>query len=397
VKTRVIHLQEGQDRAVARNLRTAVMIGKPSVVPGQGQGKNGALEVLAHVWRDVRSVITSLGAPGVAVVAVDTQRLRVAGSMCIAAKPGLVNAGIVGRHGHCDLFLEGDGALSLRHLVVVVDPMIAWDETTAGPGWDVRYRLIDLRTSGGFRDEAGRQLEAATVEGPAFVFIGRYALFCFPTGAADAWPEDAKRAIASLPERLYSDERDAEPDRWRRGRHAHKAGKDQWAEGSSVHDDSALESAGLAPNGASRRRVEDQEPFGDKRSSVITRVTSVNGPSRARIDELGSGDELLGTLEVQSRLGNDAVRVGVGGADRGLLLGRYSRCDTAGATSLSLEKISRVHLLVLRIGDDLWAIDTASTNGVASGGTGVRVHRLQAGDELSLADGVGAVRWRPVH
>ena len=79
------------------------------------------------------------------------------------------------------------------------------------------------------------------------------------------------------------------------------------------------------------------------------------------------------------------------------MLGRYSRCDTAGATSLSLEKISRVHLLVVRVGDDLWAIDTASTNGVASGGTGVRVHRLQAGDELSLADGVGAVRWRPVH
>jgi len=376
VKTRVIHLQEGQDRAVARNLRTAVMVGKPQVVPG----KRSALEVLAHVWRDVRAVITSLGAPGVAVVAVDTQRVRVAGSMCIAAKPGMVNAGIVGRHGQCDLFLEGDGALSLRHLVVVVDPMTAWDGPAAGPGWDVRYRLIDLRTSGGFRDEAGRQLEAATVEGPAFVFIGRYALFCFPTGAADAWPDDAKAAIAALPERSYSDERDAEPDRWRRGRHAQTSSRDQWAEGS---------------------KVEDPEPsadsFSSRRASVITRVTSVNGPARARIDALGEGDELLGTLELQSRLGNDSVRVGAAGAERGLLLGRYSRCDTAGATSLSLEKISRVHLLVVRIGDDIWAIDTASTNGVASGGTGVRVHRLQPGDELSLADGVGAVRWRPVH
>jgi hypothetical protein len=371
VKTRVIHLQEGQDRAVARNLRTAVMIGKPSVVTSQ----KSALDVLALTWRDVRSVIASLGVPGVAVVAVDTHKVRVAGSMCIAAKPGMVNAGIIGRHGQCDLFLEGDGALSLRHLVVVVDPMTGWDEPSAGPGWDVRYRLIDLRTSGGFRDEGGRQLEAATVEGPAFIFIGRYALFCFPTSATDDWPEDPKAALAALPQRLYSDERDAEPDRWRRGHHAHRA-KNEWAEGS---------------------KVEDQEPFADRRSSVITRVTSVNGPSRARVDALGPGDELLGTLEVQSRLGHDEVRVGVGGADRGLLLGRYSRCDTAGATSLSLEKISRVHLLVVRVGDDLWAIDTASTNGVASGGTGVRVHRLQAGDELSLADGVGAVRWRPVH
>jgi hypothetical protein len=384
VKTRVIHLQEGQDRAVARNLRTAVMVGKPAVIAAP---KN-AIDVLGHVWRDVRAVITSLGAPGVAVVAVDMQRVRVAGSMCIAAKPGQVNAGIVGRHGQCDLFLEGDGALSLRHLVVVVDPMLTWDgPAMTSPGWDVRYRLIDLRTSGGFRDEGGRQLEAATVEGPAFVFIGRYALFCFPTGAADAWPEDPKAAIAALPQRLYSEERDAEPDRWRRGLHARKHGRDQWAEGSKVEDPEGP--PGSAPGSASGS-------FGDRRSSVITRVTSVNGPSRARIDDIGD-DELLGTLEVQSRLGADAVRVGVGGADRGLLLGRYSRCDTAGATSLSLEKISRVHLLVVRIGDDLWAIDTASTNGMASGGTGVRVHRLQAGDELSLADGVGAVRWRPVH
>lgn len=361
---------------MARNLRTAVMIGASAPPPSVARG---ALEVLGQVWRDVRAVIVSLGAPGVAVVAVDTQRARVAGSMCIAAKPGQVNAGIVGRHGQCDLFLEGDGAISLRHLVVVVDPLLAWDDPGAGgPGsWDVRYRLIDLRTAAGFRDEGGRQLEAATVEGPAFVFIGRYALYCFPTGAADAWPADPQAAIAVLPERLYADERDAEPDRWKRGRHARRA--DQWAEGSKVED------------------VDPAGPATGQRSSLITRVTSVNGPSRARVDELGAGDELLGMLELQSRLGRDDVRVGAVGAERGLLLGRYSRCDSAGATSLSLEKISRVHLLVVRVGDDLWAIDTASTNGMASDGTGVRVHRLQAGDELSLADGAGAVRWRPVH
>jgi hypothetical protein len=376
VKSRVIHLKEGQDRAGARNLRTAVLVGSP---PMHLRPKT-ALDVLARVWRDVRSVIVSLGAPGVAVVAVDTQKLRVAGSMCIAAKPGAVNAGIVGRHGQCDLFLEGDGALSLRHLVVLVDPLTAWDEPGAGgPGWAVRYRLIDLRTSTGFRDEAGRQLEAATVEGPAFVYVGRYALYCFPTGDADAWPEDGDAAIRAMPERLYADERDAEPDRWRRGPHARK---DHWAEGSNVRDPAAPD-------------------LGDKEhrsaASLITRVTSVTGPSRARVDEVAAGDELLGTLEVQSRLGHDEVRVGSGGAERGLLLGRYSRCDTAGATSLSLEKISRVHLLVVRVGDDLWAIDTASTNGMTAGGSDVRVHRLQAGEALTLADGAGTVQWRPVH
>lgn len=368
MKSRVIHLKEGQDRAGARNLRTAVMVGAGGV--HARAGSLGALEVLARVWRDVRAVICGLGAPGVAVVAVDTHKVRVAGSMCIAAKPGHVNAGIVGRHGSCDLFLDGDGALSLRHLVVLVDPMSAWDEPGAGgPGsWEVRYRLIDLRTSSGFRDEGGRQLEAATVEGPAFVYVGRYALFCFPTGDADAWPDDAPSAIRAMPDRLYTDERDAEPDRWRRGRHA----RDAWAEGSSVVD-----------------------PGDPKSRSTI--VTSITGPARAQVGALGEDDDLLGTLEVQSRLGHDAVRVGSGGAARGILLGRYSRCDTAGATSLSLEKISRVHLLVVRIGDDLWAVDTASTNGIAFGGSEVRVHRMQPGEELSLADGAGTVMWRPVH
>jgi hypothetical protein len=355
------------------------MVGGAPVMAGALARPSGALEVLARVWRDVRAVIVGLGAPGVAVVAVDTTRLRVAGSMCIAAKPGQVNAGIIGRHGQCDLFLEGDGALSLRHLVVLVDPMTAWDEPGAGgPGsWEVRYRLIDLRTATGFRDESGRQLEAATVEGPAFVYVGRYALFCFPTGDADAWPEDGPAAIRAMPERLYADERDAEPDRWRRGRHA----RDRWAEGSSVVDPAD------ARDGAGRSQV----------SAVITRVTSINGPARARVDEIGAGDELLGTLEVRSRLGHDDVRVGAGGASRGLLLGRYSRCDTAGATSLSLEKISRVHLLVVRVGDDLWAIDTASTNGMAAAGGEVRVHRLLPGEALTLADGAGTVQWRPVH
>jgi hypothetical protein len=260
--------------------------------------------------------------------------------------------------------------------VVLVDPLAAWDEPGAGgPGaWEVRYRLVDLRTSTGFRDENGRQLEAATVEGPAFVFVGRYALYCFPTGANDAWPQDAKAAIAALPPRLYEDERDAEPDRWRRGRHARSRDRDRnadrWAEGSRG---------------------------GDAPLSDAPRVTGTSGPARARVDGLAESDQLLGTLELASRLGQDSVRVGADSASRGLLLGRYSRCDTAGATSLSLEKISRVHLLVLRIGGALWAVDTASTNGVARDGAGVRVHRLDDGDELSLADGAGAVRWRAVH
>jgi hypothetical protein len=346
-------------------------------VPSPATASATALGLVRRNWREIYAVITSFSAPGVAVVAVDCVRQRVAGSMCIAAKLGAINAGVIGRHGQCDLFLDGDPNLSLRHMVMVVEPMREW----GGPApIDLRYRLIDLRTAWAFRDEAGRRLESVTVEGPAFVFVGRYALFCFPTGGEGEWPEQADDAMSALPERVYFDERDAEPDRWRRDRRAGgglppRAGlagyarSEPWAEGSGVH--------------------------GEPRSQSVSRITSTQGVARAHVGQVSDDDVLLGTIEISSQLGADRVRIGAQAAARGLLLGRYSRCDTAGAASLALEKISRVHVLLVRVSDDLWAIDTASTNGVAVGGDDVRVHRMRSGQGLSLADGASAIRWQP--
>lgn len=351
MRTRVIELADGQDRAGAGNLRTMAMVG-----PRAREHRPRPMPHLAMHWRDVRAALGAATDPGVAVVAVDTVRDRVAGTMWIAAKPGVINVGIVGRHGQCDLFLDGDAALSLRHLVVIVDPARDW----GGPGGsDVRYRLIDLRTGSGFVDETGRMLEAATALGPAFVMVGRYLLLCFPTGG-DEWPVDAADALALVPERVYVDERDAEPDRWRRQRAP-------LAEGTGV--DALPRAAG---------------------ASVIT---AVRGPARARIAAVGDGEARCGRFELTSRLGNDVIDVGPDALRRGLLLGRYSRCDTGGAQSLALERISRVHVLVIEIAGRLWMIDAASTNGISHDGNGVRVHAIADGDEVELG-GVSVARWR---
>ncbi|MBK9030161.1 MAG: hypothetical protein IPL61_02280 [Myxococcales bacterium] len=295
------------------------------------------------------------------VVAVDTGRDRVAGAMWIAAKPGAINCGVIGRHGQCDLFLDGDAALSLRHLVVIVEPARDW----GGPGGaDVRYRLIDLRTGTAFVDEAGRQLEAATALGPAFVAVGRYLLLCFPTGG-DEWPVEVTAAIAAIPERVYIDDRDAEPDRWRRRRLG--ADDASFAEGTGVVE---------PPRGA--------------HASVIT---AVRGPARARIDARDHDEPRLGTLELTSRLGHDMIDVGADAVRRGLLLGRYSRCDSAGAQSLALERISRVHVLMIEIEGRLWMIDAASTNGISFDGRSIRAHAIDCGAAIELG-GVGTARWR---
>jgi hypothetical protein len=357
MRTRVIELADGQDRAGAGNLRTMAMVG-----PRARGDKPRPLPLIAMCWRDVHATLAAARDVGVAVVAIDTQRDRVAGSMWIAAKPGAINVGLVGRHGQCDLFLDGDAALSLRHLVVIVEPATDW----GGPGGaDVRYRLVDLRTGTGFIDEAGRMLEAATALGPAFVMVGRYLLLCFPTGG-DEWPRELESALALLPERIYVDERDAEPDRWQRQRRG-------FAEGTNVEDTSVKP----APVGASV-------------------ITAVRGPARARIAAVDGGEARIGQFELSSRLGRDVIDVGAEALRRGLLLGRYSRCDTAGARSLALERISRVHVLVIEIAGRVWMIDAASTNGIAVGGKSVRVHAIGDGEQLDLG-GAGAVRWRVDH
>jgi hypothetical protein len=350
MRTRVIELADGQDRAGAGNLRTMAMVAP------RPREQLRMMPFVVTRWRDVHTALVAAAAePGAAVVAIDTARDRFAGSMWIASKPGAINAGVIGRHGQCDLFLDGDAALSLRHLVLIVEPATDW----GGPGGaDVRYRLIDLRTGTGFVDEAGRMLEAATALGPAFVTIGRYLLLCFPTGG-DPWPAELELAMAMLPERVYVDERDAEPDRWRRRR--------TFAEGTNVDDSSP-------------------RPVG---ASVIT---AVRGPARARIAAVDTGEATVGQLQLTSRLGHDVIDVGADALSRGLLLGRYSRCDTAGAQSLALERISRVHVLVIEIAGRLWMIDAASTNGIAVGGKGVRVHAVNDGDRVDLG-GVGVVRW----
>jgi hypothetical protein len=68
--------------------------------------------------------------------------------------------------------------------------------------------------------------------------------------------------------------------------------------------------------------------------------------------------------------------------DRGLLFGRYERCQ------LPLDgddALSRVHLFVVRVDDRVWAIDTASTNGTRHNGIPVDASALSGTASLLLA------------
>jgi hypothetical protein len=78
--------------------------------------------------------------------------------------------------------------------------------------------------------------------------------------------------------------------------------------------------------------------------------------------------------------------------ERGILVGRDDRCSHGGVDEGNL---SRVHLVLLSVDDEVWAIDTASTNGTrVLHGPPFRQLLLSGDTHLVLADAL-SLRWAP--
>jgi hypothetical protein len=107
-------------------------------------------------------------------------------------------------------------------------------------------------------------------------------------------------------------------------------------------------------------------------------VTAIRGPVRADDGLLREGEAEIGTLRIATDAGVRRVRVGRDAAERGILLGRYARCDSSDL--LSDIGVSRTHLLVILVEGTLYGIDTAST----CGSYVVRDERLVEFRELAL-------------
>lgn len=357
-KTRIIHLEAGQDRQHRENPETRMLVFESGPPPVTFR------DLFLRNYQAVRDRCSAFGQPGLAVAAVDSFSGRLAGILCVAAKIGTANSAIVGRHSMTDLYLDGDASLSLRHLVIVVSPL----DLTSG---EVRFRVIDLRTQAAFQDEHGRRFEALVAEGPLFIRCGSYVLFCLPTGDPTSWPESGEDAWACIPERVYLEAAEAEPDRWRRKRRQRVRPEHH------ERDQSGVQSLGL------------------DRRAAITLVQSELGPIRAQTRLLSDGEQPVGTLRL--RVGNmvHSVLVGAPAIHRGILLGRYERCDVDGSKLLVSESISRVHLLLVEISGRVYAIDTASTNGTwtAEDDREVRIIAMDTSAELCLGNDLAYLRW----
>ena len=335
-------------------------------------------------FRAIRAISDRLVRPGVAVVAIDAYRGSVAGSFVVAAKTGLANSAIIGRHDRSDLWLTHDESLSLRHLAVIVDPL-------AVGSTDVRFRVVDLRSRTGFRDERDRQLEAVVADGSVFVRCAGYILLVVRTEDVARWPESGREAWDQLPDRVFHDEREADLAR---------AGRLLAEDRRSARR--SRRSRRRRPDSRRGRGRDDAGPDngedGDERNpwSRMTAITLTSGPVRASVDELlAPGEVPLGTLAVTSRRGARDLVIGRRAAESGILIGRYSRCDGEGMLD-DCDPISRIHLLIIRVGKVLYAIDTASKNGTSSDDCAdVRILPLGRGASIHMAKKMATVTWRP--
>lgn len=260
-----------------------------------------------------REWIQQCPAPGLAVVALGGGGIQA--KAYLPARPGGINTAIVGRHGKAEIFLGPDPWISLRHLAVIVHPAPRYD--------DVRFRLVDLRTTTGFVDAHGAVRRAVESSSPYVAACGDYAVLFAPvTEPRTVWPHDPDRFLEAFD--------------------------------------------------------------GD----VLTNPETLEGLN------LDAREQPVGELVVSSRVGTGAVPVSRRAIGSGILLGRSDRCD--GGALLVDRHISRVHLLIVDVAGRIYAVDTASKNGVFQKTRPEGATVLESGTTISLS-GRATVEWRFFH
>jgi hypothetical protein len=271
------------------------------------------------------------GEPAVVVAAVDANG-RVVASLRLADREALV----VGRHTRCGLHLDAP-SVSLRHLAALV----------RFEGTRPLIHLLDLATGDPFTTEDGRCSAGVIADGPLYASIGEYALWFVPT--ASIVPVRAEEAWSMLPPRSFVERR----------------------------------APGDGPGGGAVRPARDD--VADTHVTHIEPLFPLDGGDRPELSWGKLRFEIAGRAEEHW--------VSAERLDQGLLLGRYTRCGVQIETSR--RTTSRVHALLLRLGTEVWIVDTASTNGIRRGSGRVAADVLRDGDRLALNREV-TLEWQRV-
>jgi hypothetical protein len=313
------------------NQRTSL----PSMTDREGRlGALGAREAFITAYPRLCRLAAATRRPAVLVAVVSAYGREVRTALI---EPG--HSLILGRHTRCGLLLPTE-TLSLRHL--------AAHARLEAAGADPVLHLWDLNTDQPFLTEDGQPSEAVISRGMLYAAVGEYALVFMPTrGRSEPpWPARAEDAWWELPPRQFIDRSTPLPEQ-------------------------------LLPYSV---RIEEQ-----RRTSDITREK----PLQMLYTSERSGPA-WGALTLELGKFTAEFRLSLESLERGVLLGRYARC----AIPLSpLTSLSRVHLMLVRVGQDILAVDTASTCGTRRGWRKIETIALRDSDTLLLPRHL-KVHWR---
>lgn len=255
--------------------------------------------------------------------------------MVITPQDGQVSDLVLGRHTRCDLVVENSDSVSLRHLLLRLEP----GESETAP----RFTLLDLATANGFLDEAGSPCHGLEGTGDCIYRIENQQFFLFHRRPGP-WPGDAARAWEGLPPRNLAEGPAPRP-----------------ASAGHPHGGPDPVPVPKAPAGPASARK-------DITMYTLSPVVSLDCfgdlADRAAFDPWAPSVKLLVEDEHRSR----EIRLTDAELRRGVLLGRYERCRIGGGEEELDILVSRVHLLLWKHREHYWAVDTASSNGTLCDG-----------------------------
>lgn len=287
---------------------------------------------------------------------------------------------IAGRHLQCTVRLPGPPSVSLRHLLLRF-------HLQPGRGQDPVFKVLDLATPSGFITVDGQQTFGMSGIGHgAFYLDGNHFFLLFrdrmqfPQNPLEAWkailPVDAPELI---PDAL----------RVQNAPFSEKQIKPRLA---------PLQNDSVQKNEDSSR---GKTFFGKSSIWIIGGPQYL--PAAAGLGEEpshpqgggGGGRRLM--LLVQSADRTIDVRIAVQAEQlrRGILVGRYDRCNLGPAHFQFAHDISRVHLLLIEDEGHFFAIDTDSTGGTRVDGEPISTLELDGITRLQLAGSL-SITWKPV-
>lgn len=240
----------------------------------------------------------------------------------------------VGRHTHCDVVLDRDPTVALRHLLV--GAMLLDDGAPV-------LRILDLHTKTGFELSDGSTQRSVFARGPLVLGVGAYALVALPVGGR--WPDRLPPA--------------PRPAAWGQG-HPYR-----------------MPPLSLLVDPVARPDVRTH-------LTLMPRALDLGEHPSAR--GLEPAPPFSYELDLEGARGRARVRVALAELERGVLLGRDGRCADGGLRAVLSDGVSRVHLMLLRVGQQCTAIDLGSTQGTRVDGRPVRsVPLSDGGSRLVLA------------